>query len=80
MDKVGQFIEDKCVTGVGNLSVKKDNLYNVYKEWCLENNRYAEQKRKFGEKLLEKEYGETVKKIGGKATRVWLGIDLLGGE
>jgi putative DNA primase/helicase len=76
MDKVGQFIADECVTDHPNLYVTKDALYEAYSTWCFKNNVGTEKKRKFGEKMIEHRYDDEVRKISGKATRVWLAIGL----
>lgn len=79
MDKVGRFISEECVTDKPDLYVKKQDLYNAYKTWCDENGMYAEQKRKFGERLSEKPtIGEDVRKLAGTTARAWTGIALLG--
>jgi putative DNA primase/helicase len=78
MDKVTQFIKDECVTGAESFWVTKDRLYNVYKAWCGENGVYPESKRRFGEKLVEKEYDPNQRQmVAGKQVRVWRGIGLL---
>jgi len=78
MDKVTQFIADECVTGEEGFYVTKDRLYNAYKDWCAENGVYLEQKRKFGERMVEKEYVSNQRQmVAGKQVRVWRGIGLL---
>lgn len=83
MDKVGQFIRDKCITNMPGsgireeLSVPVDELYKAYVEWCVSDGVRSEKKRKFGERMKELEYAQEVRKRTGKATRVWLGIGLL---
>ena len=83
MDKVGQFINDECVLpeqrlfGGQEVYVSKDRLYQEYQKWCEGNGVFAEQKRKFGERLIEKGYKEKQKKINRENKKVWLGIGLL---
>jgi phage/plasmid-associated DNA primase len=78
MDKVGRFITEECMTGDPNVYANKKNLYAVYSKWCEANGVYAEQERRFGEKMIEKGYEDKVKKVAGKASRVWVGKALLG--
>lgn len=79
MDKLAQFIEDKCVTGDASLYVSKDSLYNVYDLWCDRSGVGTEKKRRFGERMIEKGYDPDQQgRVNGKKVRVWTGIGLVG--
>jgi putative DNA primase/helicase len=78
MDKVGQFIADRCVNYKPNLYVSKEGLYAAYQDWCEKNGVYAEKERKFGERMIERGFDKNDKEyIAGKQARVWRGISLL---
>ncbi len=78
MDKLTQFINEECVTGGANLYVPKNNLYSIYKAWCEAVGVHPEQKRKFGERMIEKGYDpDEREQVNGTQTRVWRGIGLV---
>jgi putative DNA primase/helicase len=77
MDKLGQFIDDTCVTGQPDLHVTKRRLYDSYSVWCGNNGVFPVQERKFSEKMYEKDFEDKVKKVAGTATKVWVSIGLL---
>ncbi len=56
----------------------KADLYEAYKSWCDAEGVFPEQKRKFGEHMVEQGYDpDAQKKIAGKNCKVWKGIGLL---
>ena len=55
--------------------VRKGFLFKAYQDWCEESREYALGKRKFGEKLRERNFAEGK---DGDGNHVWKGIGLLG--
>lgn len=70
MDRLGEFIEEVCVTDNINARQSSRELYSRYTKWCEERNLTAASQTGFGEQLGEK--GFQAKKTGG--VMVYLGI------
>lgn len=86
MNKVGQFIKDRCYTSEDQIPglaieepyVTKDALYQAYQSWCDDNGVYSEKKRRFGERMADLGYDKNAqKKINGTNHKVWKGVGLL---
>ena len=83
-NKLKRFIADKCIIkmpGSGireELCVPKADLYEAYKSWCDGEGVSPEEKRKFGEHMVEQGYDPNAqKKLAGKNCKIWRGIGLL---
>lgn len=71
MDILGNFAEDCC-----DISLERncscDDLYKVYRRWCLESGHYAITKNKFGRKMHDKGFGSCY--VG--SSKGYTGIDI----
>lgn len=72
MDSIGNFLDDCCVIHEEARAGLKD-LYQAYKDWCLENGEHVSNKRMFENRLAER--GIVKGKTNG--TRYWKGIGLV---
>lgn len=84
MDRVNQFISECCeipetaLYDTDTYYVKKDELYEAYRTWCIKSGMFPLSKNNFGTSLVEG-YGfdkKSKKKERGKEQRVWFGIRL----
>lgn len=50
-DLVGQFIEDRCMTGFPSYRVKAKSIYQAFRNWCESEGEYCPSQRVFGERL-----------------------------
>jgi hypothetical protein len=68
MDVVRRFVSDNIVTGPG-LYVQTKTLYEVFKDWCNENDEEALGKIKFNERLRTYGHDHGPKKVSGSTVR-----------
>jgi len=76
-DLIGSFIKDKCIVEMGNQEFKSkpQELYEVYKSWCIEAG-YKSLNRKHFCESIRRTFGEEVKSMG---VRTFRGITTLTG-
>ena len=75
-DPITSFISNCLIMDVQAI-VPKATVYRVYVKWCIINKFIPKSEKGFNSKLKEKISIEAgVRKINGKATRVWAGIKL----
>jgi len=69
-DLIGSFIKDKCIVEMGNQNfrAKPQELYGVYKSWCIEAG-YKSLNRKHFCESIRRTFGEEVKSNGVKTFR-----------
>jgi len=75
-NSVGYFIESLCSLKPGE-AIEKRRLYDTYKEFCLDEDLEPMNERAFSQEVSKlPKVTQGVKKLQGKATKVWLGITL----
>ena len=72
-DKLQEFI-DTCLVKMNNYDITKDIFYEVIQKWFMDRGYEVFTKQKIGANLSSYGIMDEVKKINGKATRVWLNI------
>ncbi len=83
-NKLKRFIEERCTVtdqenlyGNDDLWVTKEDLYEAYRSWCEKEGVFPEQKRKFGEHMVELGYEPNAsKRVSGRKAKIWKAIAL----
>lgn len=75
MDTIQRFIDDCCVVA-DNCTAKITDLYELYMNWCKENNEYELSNIKFTKKIKEKGFDQD----RNRYTRFWKGLGIAAGE
>ncbi|WP_231742452.1 DNA primase family protein [Polystyrenella longa] len=58
-DVLGQFIDDKCLTGAIAYKIKAGQLFKAFEEWCEESGQQTSTQKKFGQRLAEMGFQKT---------------------
>ncbi len=73
MDTIGAFIADRCVAGKKETVSAKD-LYEAYKEWCIEAGEHILSQKRLSPRLKERGYNNTTRDSNGRTQ--WTGVRL----
>lgn len=58
MDPIARFIDERCVVGNNNITIKASDLYLNYKSWAEVNNEYVMNSTRFGREISKRFYKE----------------------
>jgi len=75
MNPFEDFFTDECEFGDQH-SVASKSIYDIYKEWAIENRYMPSGMNKFSDALKVKGCQKAVMRIGGKQLRGWKGVRL----
>ncbi len=74
-DSANSFINDDIATG-DDFHVERARVYSSYVKYCSGDGLRPISPQKFNDKMREKGFVDTSKKVGGQATRIWEGCTL----